>query len=235
MSKAEVLAWLERRASKRFAAGLARYGIVTKAKVLGISMGTLQGFAKKLGKDHALALALWKSTVYEAQMVAVYVDDPAAVTRAQMNAWAASFDNWATCDTACFALFDRSPLAWDRARQWASSPREFVKRAGFALMASLALHDKAAPDSKFTPFLPRIEQGARDDRNFVKKGVSWALRGIGRRSPALHRRALATAKRLAASDEPAARWVGKDAFRELSGPGVKAALAKRAKSRAKRS
>jgi 3-methyladenine DNA glycosylase AlkD len=144
-----------------------------------------------------------------------------------MNAWAADFDNWAICDTVCFHLFDRTPLAWEKAPMWSRSPREFVKRAGFALMASLAGHDKATPDARFLELLPLIEKGAGDDRNFVKKGVSWALRRIGRRSPRLHEAALAAARRLAASAEAACRWVGRDAARELGGPKVRAPFARR--------
>jgi 3-methyladenine DNA glycosylase AlkD len=144
-----------------------------------------------------------------------------------MNAWAAGFENWADCDTVCFKLFDRTPLAWEKAPQWAKSPRELVKRGGFVLMACLALHDKTAPDRKFLSFLPLIERGARDERNLVKKGVSWALRAIGQRNVALNAAALATAKRLAQSQEAAPRWVGKDALRELASPKVRARLARR--------
>ena len=146
-----------------------------------------------------------------------------------MNAWAAGFENWADCDTVCFKLFDRTPLAWEKAPQWARSPREFVKRGGFALMACLALHDKAAPDARFLAFLPLIETGARDDRNFVKKGVSWALRALGTRNVRLNAAALAVARRLALSDEAACRWVGKDAIPELAGPKVRARLARKAR------
>jgi 3-methyladenine DNA glycosylase AlkD len=158
---------------------------------------------------------LWASGCYEARLLAAFVDDPALVTRRQMNAWAADFDNWATCDHSCFHLFDRTPLGWEKALAWAESPREFVKRAGFALMASLALHDKAAEDDRFLAFLPAIKRGATDGRNFVKKGVSWALRSIGRR-PGLRAAAVEVARRLAASADPAARWVGKDALRDLT-------------------
>jgi 3-methyladenine DNA glycosylase AlkD len=146
-----------------------------------------------------------------------------------MNAWAGSFENWGDCDTVCFFLFDRTPLAWEKARLWATSPREFVKRAGFVLMACLALHDKAAPDRRFLPFLPVIEKGARDQRNFVKKGVSWALRAIGRRSLPLNAAALALARRLAQSEEAACRWVGQDAGRDLASPKVRSRLARRAR------
>jgi len=223
----EVLTWLERHGSRRVAAGMARYGIETEDRVVGVSVGDLKSLAKKLGKDHALAAALWKSDVYEARMLATFVDDPSLVTLRQMNAWAADFDNWAVCDTACFHLFDRTPLAWDKAKAWSSSPREFVKRAGFALMACLAAHDKAAADGRFLAFLPLIAKGARDERNFVRKGVSWALRAIGRRNRKLHAAALELAERLAASED--GRWVGKDAARELASPKVRAQLARRAR------
>jgi 3-methyladenine DNA glycosylase AlkD len=215
MDKDDVLAWLKQHGSKRVADGMARYGITTADRVAGVSVGDLQKLAKQIGKDHDLAAGLWASGWYEARLLAAFVDDPALVTRRQMDAWAAAFDNWATCDHACFHLFDRTPLAWEAAPRWAKSPREFVRRAGFALMACLALHDKAAADDRFLAFLPAIERGAADGRNFVKKAVSWALRSVGRR-PGLRTAAIDVAKRLAASADPAARWVGKDALRDLS-------------------
>jgi len=211
----EVLAWLERRGTQRTIKGMARYGIIAK-RAFGVPVGTLQSFKKKLGKDHALSAALWRSGWFEARLLAAFVGDPARVTPGQMNAWAAGFENWADCDTVCFHLFDRTPFAWRKAREWSKSPREFVKRGGFVLMACLALHDKATPDKRFLPFLPMIEKGARDERNFVKKGVNWALRSIGRRSAGLKKAASAVARRLARSEEAAPRWVGKDALRELA-------------------
>lgn len=216
MKVGEVLTWLKRHGSKRNVAGMARYGITSTGPVVGVSVGTLRTFAKRIGNDHALAADLWKAGWYESRMLAAFVDEPSRVTRRQMNAWAADFDNWAICDTACFHLFDKTPLAWERVRQWSTSPREFQKRAAFALMASLALHDKTTQDARFRPWLPLIECGAADDRNFVKKGVSWALRGVGKRSRSLNKAAVVVAKRLARSDEPASRWVGKDALRELT-------------------
>jgi 3-methyladenine DNA glycosylase AlkD len=226
MDAREVLAWLERRGTRRNVQAMARYGIEAP-RAFGVPVGTLIGLAKRLGKDHALAGALWESGWYEARLLAPMVDDPALVTRRQMNAWAGDFDNWAVCDHACWHLFERTPLAWEKARQWAGSPREFVRRGGFALMAGLALHDKAAPDSRFLALLPLVEKGARDERNFVKKGVSWALRAIGRRNLALHGAALALAGRLAASGAASARWVGQDARRDLAKPKVRAQLARR--------
>jgi 3-methyladenine DNA glycosylase AlkD len=227
VDKNEVMQWLERRGTRRAVEGMARYGIVAE-RAFGVPMGTLLSLRKRLGQDHALSLALWESGWYEARLLAALVGDPERVTRRQMNAWAAGFENWADCDTVCFKLFDRTPLAWEKAPQWAKSPRELVKRGGFVLMACLALHDKTAPDRSFLAFLPLIEKGARDERNFVKKGVSWALRGIGRRNLALNAAALEVARRLALSEEAAPRWVGKDALRELTSSKVRGQLARRA-------
>ena len=219
----DVLAWLKQQGTRRNLDGMARYGIVAK-RAFGVPLGTLLALQKRLGTDHALATALWESGWYEARLLAAQVGDPQRVTARQMNAWAASFENWADCDTVCFKLWDRTPLAWEKTRQWARSPREFVKRAAFAPMASLALHDKAAPDKRILAFLPLIEKGACDERNFVKKGVSWALRAIGRRNVALNAAAKALAKRLALSKEAAPRWVGKDALRQLASPKARARL-----------
>ena len=228
MDTKEVLAWLERQGTQRTVKEMARYGIEAE-RAFGVPMGTLLSLRKRLGKDHALATALWESGWYEARLLAALVGDPQRVTRRQMNAWAAGFENWADCDTVCFHLFDRTPFAWEKARRWSTSPRELVKRGGFVLMACLALHDKAAPDRSFRAFLPLIEKGAHDERNFVKKGVSWALRAIGRRNLALNAAALEVAKRLALSEEAACRWVGKDALRELVSPKVRSQLARRAR------
>jgi 3-methyladenine DNA glycosylase AlkD len=223
-----VLAWLARKGTRRNVQGMARYGIVAR-RVFGVPMHQLMSLKKRLGTDHALSLALWETGWYEARLLAALIGDPARVTRRQMNAWAGDFENWADCDTVCFHLFDRAPFAWPQARQWARSPREFVKRAGFALMASLALHDKVAPDARFVVFLPLIERGATDERNFVKKGVSWALRSIGQRSATLHRAALTVARRLARSADPPSRWVGTDAVRDLTRPTVLARVARRSR------
>ena len=226
MDRNDVLAWLRKQGTRRPLDGMARYGIVAR-RAFGVSMGTLLEMKKRVGTDHDLAIALWDSGWYEARLLAALVGDPERVTRRQMNVWAASFENWADCDTVCFQLWDRTPFAWEKARQWSASPREFVKRAGFVLIACLALHDKAAPDKRFLPFLPLIEKGARDERNFVKKGVNWALRGIGRRSVALNAAAVAVAKRLARSPDAAPRWVGKDALRELTSPKVRSRVTRR--------
>jgi 3-methyladenine DNA glycosylase AlkD len=214
---ATALAALARHASAKFRDDMVkRYGIVTRDKTLGVSMAHIQKQAKALGRDHALAGALWKTRVYEGRMLAIYVEEPERVTPAQMDAWARAFDNWAIVDTACFKLFDQTPYAWAKARAWAVRPEEFVKRAGFALIACLALHTKGGPDAPFLEALKLIERGAADERNFVKKGVSWALRAIGgKKSPVLKAAALKVAERLAAASDAGARWVGKDALRAL--------------------
>lgn len=218
-----MLLWLKRKGTQRNVQGMARYGIKAK-RAFGVPMRTLLSLKRQLGRDQALSLALWKSGWYEARLLAALVGDPHRVTRRQMEAWAAGFENWGDCDTVCFHLFDRTPFAWQKARQWARSPREFVKRGGYVLMACLALHDKTAPDRRFLVLLPLIEKGARDERNFVAKGVNWALRAIGRRSVGLHAAALTLAGRLARSADAAPRWVGKDALRELTSPKVRARL-----------
>lgn len=230
----EILAWLERHGTKRNRDGMARYGIRAE-KAFGVSVATIQQLAKRVGRNHGLALRLWKTDWYEARMLAAFIDEPAKVTRAQMDSWARDFDNWAICDTLCFHLFDRTPHAWAKVAQWSRRRDEFVKRAAFALLAGLALHDKQAADDQFVRSLELIERAASDERNFVKKGVSWALRVLGRRNEALNRAAVKTARKLAAAPEPAARWVGKGALRELTSPAVRQKLAARGPRREPRS
>ena len=211
----ELLAWLDRRGSKRNRDGMARYAIVSK-KVFGVSVVTLRHKAKQIGRDHALALALWKTGWHEARMLGALVDDPARVTPAQMDRWCRDFDNWAICDTVCGNLFDRTPHVWDRIRAWSMREREFEKRAAFALLVGIAVHDKRAPDAPFMGSLRLTQRAARDERNFVKKAVSWALRTVGRRSPPLRRPAVQLARSLATSTHASERWVGKDALKELT-------------------
>jgi 3-methyladenine DNA glycosylase AlkD len=220
------LAALERASTKKDRDNLARFGIHAQ-NAYGVSMKNIQLLAKKLGRDHDLAEALWQSGVYEARMLSAFVDDPARVTSAQMDRWCRDFDNWGICDTLCFKLFDQAPTAWAMVSKWATRKDEFQKRAAFALLASLAGHDKAAADAKFLAGLELIERAATDERNFVRKGVNWALRSVGRRNEALHKAAVAVSKRLAGSSEPAPRWVGKDALRELTSPIVLRRLAAR--------
>jgi 3-methyladenine DNA glycosylase AlkD len=193
---------------------MARFGI-RPAHPLGISVTTLRRIARGLGRDHSLALSLWESGLHEARLLATMIDEPSLVTRAQMDRWARSFDSWDLCDQACMNLFDRTPFAWVMALRWSTRRAEFVKRAGFALMASLAVHDKEAADSAFEPFFVAIEREAGDDRNFVRKAVSWALRQIGKRNPELRRRAVEVAERVRSQGSRSARWIASDALREL--------------------
>lgn len=222
----DVIAQLRKRGSKKVKDGMARYAIPSD-RAFGIPVGELRKLAKTLGKSHRLAEQLWRSGHYEARMLATMVDDIAQVTPKQMDAWCKDFDSWAICDTACFGFFDRSPHAFAKVTMWAKRRPELEKRAAFALLASLALHDKTADSKAFLALLPLIEPAAADDRNFVKKAVSWALRSVGRRNLELNRASMAIAERLARSADAPARWVGKDALRELSSPAVQKRLAAR--------
>lgn len=221
----EALAYLRRRGTRRNVEGMARYGIRAK-KVFGVSMAAMRDLAKKFGRSHALAQELWKTEWYEARILASFVDEPEKVTASQMDRWCRDFDNWAVCDTVCFHLFDKTPHAFGKIAKWSQSDEEFVKRAAFALLASLALHDKESGDEPFALCLRLVEGAATDDRNFVKKGVSWGLRGVGRRSPALHEAAVALAKRLSSSTSATARWIGKDALKDITRPAVIRRLAR---------
>ena len=221
---ADLIAELEANATGNAEASMKRFGIVTADRALGMSIDTIRAIAKPHRKQHGLALELWDTDLYEAKFLAVFVDDPAQVTPGQMDRWRATFDNWATCDTACFDLFDRTPHAFDAIDRWAPLEGEFDRRASFALLASVALHTKKSPDQPFIDRLALIEAYAFDPRNFVKMGVNWALRGFGNRSADCHRAALAMAEKLAASSDRTARWNGKDAVRALNRPGLRAKL-----------
>ena len=223
----KALTWLRRHSTKRTLDGMARYAIPSE-KAFGVSMADMKLLAKRLGRNHQLAAALWDTGWYEARMLATLIDEPARVTPAQMDRWCRDFDNWAICDTACFALFDRTPHAWDKVAQWSGKRDEFGKRAAFALLWGLTVHDKKAGDEAFLQSLLLIERAAADDRGFVKKAVNMALRATGKRNSALNTAAIATARRLADSSEPSARWVGKDALRELGSASVIRRLAARA-------
>jgi 3-methyladenine DNA glycosylase AlkD len=201
---------LESKSTQRDRENLARFAI-SASKFFGVSIANIKVLAKDLGRDHELAAALWDTGWYEARKLASLVDEPARVTAAQMDRWCRDLDNWAICDTACFALFDRTPHAWRKVAQWSRRRDEFGKRAAFALLWGLTVHDKRADDEPFLQALLLVERAASDERNFVKKAVNMALRAIGKRSPALNAAAVVVARRLATSPESAGRWVGKDA------------------------
>jgi 3-methyladenine DNA glycosylase AlkD len=207
-------------------AGMARFGIATE-QVLGIPLPALRNLAKQYRRNHPLALALWDTGIHEARILAALVDDPSQVTEEQMEAWVRDFNSWDLCDQCCGNLFDKTPLAYDKAIEWSHREEEFVKRAGFALMAWLAVHDKNADDDRFRAFFPHLEQGAADERNFVKKAVNWALRQIGKRNRTLNREAVNTARRIQQQDTRSARWIAAHTFRELTSPKVQERLHRR--------
>jgi 3-methyladenine DNA glycosylase AlkD len=193
---------------------MSRFGIDTRS-ALGVTVTELRGLARRIGRDHVLAAALWESGVHEARILASMVDDPSNVTEAQMETWISDVSSWDLCDQLCGNLFERTPFAFDKAHAWSRREEEFVKRAGFALMAYSAVHRKDLPDAQFEVFLPAIRAQATDDRNYVKKAVSWALRQIGKRSRGLNRKAIATARQIERLDSRAARWIASDVRREL--------------------
>jgi 3-methyladenine DNA glycosylase AlkD len=223
-SAPSVIRSLKKQANRRNVEGMARFGI-SSANTLGVSMPVIRAMGKRIGRDHTLAAELWKSGIHEARILAGLVDEPARVTSVQMDRWAKDFDSWDVCDQVCLNLFSQTRFAHTKAMQWSKDKQEFVKRAGFALMACLAVHDKDAGDAQFEKFLPAIQREAVDERNFVKKAVNWALRQIGKRNRRLNTKAIAVARKLQRSGSPAARWVGNDALRELTGEKVKRKMA----------
>ena len=206
--------------------GMKRFGIPT-AHALGISLPTLRRLTKEIGRDHALAEELWATGIHEALILATLVDNPKQVSERQMEAWVRDFDAWDLCDQCCSNLFDRSPHAYRKVVEWSSREEEFVKRAGFVLMAALSVHDKKADDRVFRKFFPIITREALDDRPYVRKAVNWALRQIGKRNPALNREAIRVAGEIRAIDSRAARWIASDALRELTGEKVQRRLEKK--------
>ena len=221
----EVLDMLRQKARPDQLEGMARFGMSPEGR-LGVSVPDMRAIAKRAGKSHELALALWDTGIAEARMVAAMIGEPSKLTEAQMDAWVVGFNSWDVCDQVCMNLFDKSPLAWKKVRDWAGRDEEFVKRAAFALIACLAWHDKKAADEQFIALLPVIKAGSTDNRNFVKKAVNWGLRHIGKRNANLNRAALETAREIAQMDSKAARWVAADAIRELESAAVQAKLRK---------
>jgi 3-methyladenine DNA glycosylase AlkD len=212
----EIISQLKALAVPANISGMARFGI-NPNNTLGVSMPNIRQVGMRK-KNHDLALALWDTGIHEARILASIIDQPAQLTSEQMDSWTADFDSWDVCDQVCGNLYSRSPLAVEKALFWAKSDQEFVKRAGFALMAYIAVHGKKVPDVVFIQFLGIIESSAEDGRNFVKKAVNWALRQIGKRGGELYQPALEVSKRLALSADKTARWIGTDAVKELLAP-----------------
>ncbi len=227
MNVEEIIGFLESNKSEVNREGMSRYGIKVD-RAFGISMVDLRSLAKKIGKDHQLALDLWETGFHEARIMATVIDIPAQVTVDQMERWVAQFDSWDICDQCCSNLFSRTPFAVTKAKQWALRDEEYVKRAGFVMMAALAVHDKKAPNELFLDLLRTIDSDAADDdRPFVKKAVNWALRQIGKRNVLLHEAAIGAAESVRSRGTKSARWIAADALRELRSEKTTAMVGKR--------
>ncbi|MFO7623022.1 MAG: DNA alkylation repair protein [Anaerolineales bacterium] len=220
----KILEQLKSQANPANVEGMARYGI-NPDNTLGVSMPVLRAIARQIRKNHPLALELWDSGIHEARILAALIADPKQVDEELIERWVHDFDSWDVCDQVCSNLFDKTPFAYHKAVEWAGRQPEYVKRAGFVLMAALAVHDKKAPDQAFEAFFPIILREAVDERNFVKKAVNWALRGIGKRNRALNIQAIDFAQHIAQLDSRVARWIASDALRELTSSKIQAKLA----------
>lgn len=214
MDKEEVLRWLKSQANPENVKGMARFGI-NPQNTLGVSIPFLRKLAKEIGKNHQLAQELWNSQIHEARILAGFIDDPKLVTSKQMDSWVSDFDSWDICDQVVSNLFDKTPFAFEKINVWCNKKEEFVRRAGFVMMAVLAVHDKVSTDEKFKGFFPLIKKYSTDERNFVKKAVNWALRQIGKRNKKLLRYALDCAKEIRQMESKSAKWIAADAIREL--------------------
>ncbi|MBL8152850.1 MAG: DNA alkylation repair protein [Anaerolineae bacterium] len=213
---AVILRELEAQGKPANVEGMARFGIRPGTTVYGIPIPTLRQMARRIGRDHGLAKALWNSGVHEARLIAAFIAEPKRLTEAEADEWVEGIDSWDVCDQSCSSFLWKTPFAYAKAVEWSGREEEFVRRAGFVMMAALAVHDKKAPDERFEPLLEVITRGADDERNFVKKAVNWALRQIGKRSHHLNGLAVQTAERIQQMDSKAARWVAADALRELT-------------------
>lgn len=229
-SLSDALALLQRDARPAELAGMARFGIDGAGR-LGLSMPAMRRIARTLGQDHRLALALWHTGIADAQIVAGLVADPAQLTARQMDLWAADFQSWDVCDQVCANAFLASSHAWRKVQAWSQRKPEFVRRAAFSLLATLAVHDRLSDDARFVAAMALIEAAADDERNYVRKAVNWALRGIGKRNAALNVAAMAVAGRLAQRDSRAARWIASDALRELGSEAVQIRLQRKINQR----
>jgi len=214
MTEKEVIAQLKKHSNPKDKEGMAKFGINPKY-ALGVRVPIMRNLAKKIGKNHKLAKDLWKTKIHEARILASMIDDPRMVDGKQMDNWVREFNSWDLCDQCCSNLFNKLPISWKKVGEWADRKEEFVRRAGFALIAYLACHDKKAKDEDFINFFPIIKKYSTDNRNFVKKAVNWALRQIGKRNSHLRNKAINFAKEIQKIDSKSAKWIAKDAIREL--------------------
>ncbi len=215
----DVLQKLEKMSNPKAVESMARYGITPK-RAYGISIPDLRKLAREIGKNHLLAQELWDIDTRETRILATMISEPEKVTEEQMENWVKDFDYWEICDQCCANLFTKTRFAYRKAVEWSSRDEEFVKRAGFVLMARLALADKKASDEIFEEFLLIIKREATDERHYVKKAVNWALRQIGKRNIYLNKKAIEVAKEIGRMDSKSARWIASDALRELTGEAV---------------
>ena len=225
MQYEEIIKKLKSLADPEAVKGMARFGISPK-NTYGVSIPNLRKMAKEIGISHDLARQIWDSDIHEARMLASMIGNPKMVTEEQMESWVKDFDSWDVCDQCCSNLFDKTKFAYKKAVEWSSREEEFVKRAGFVLMATLAVHDKKAKDEDFLKFFPLIKRESTDNRNFVKKAVNWALRQIGKRNLNLNKMAIRTAKEIKTIESKAAKWIASDALRELESESVQKRLRK---------
>jgi len=219
----DVLDKLQSKAKPEQLQGMAKYGIAVEQR-LGVSVPDMRKLAKEIGREHKLALGLWKTGIAEARIVAGMVGDPDELTEEQMEDWVKDINSWDVCDQVCMNLFEKNQLAWKKIVDWSEREEEFVKRTAFSLIACLAWHDKKASDEKFIELFPVIIREATDERNFVKKAVNWALRNIGKRNLNLNEAAINTAKEITRLDSKAARWIAADAIRELESDAIQSRL-----------
>ena len=227
MQAEEVISHLKTLTNPENVRGMARFGINPR-NTLGIPLSTLRPLGREIGKDHDLSQQLWESGIHEARILASIIGKPAQVTEEQMETWVEDLDSWDVCDQVCMNLWGKSPYAYQKAHEWSTREEEFVKRAAFALMVAVAIHDKKASDERLEEFLPIIKAQAPDDRNFVRKAVNWALRQIGKRNLSLNGKAIATARQILDSGVRPARWVATDALRELTSEKIQSRLRARA-------
>jgi 3-methyladenine DNA glycosylase AlkD len=226
MNHNEIIKQLKEMGDPKNVEGMARYGINPRNN-FGVSIYKLRPLAKEIGKNHELAIKLWDSDIHDARLLACFIDEPKKVTGEQMDSWAKDFDSWDICDQACTSLFDMTSFAWNKVFEWAEREEEFVKRSAFSLIAGLSVHDKKACDAEFEQFLPLIKKHSKDERNYVKKAVNWALRNIGKRNHKLNKKAIKTARDIQKIDSKTARWIANDAMRELTSEKVKNRLDKK--------
>jgi len=225
MKSEEMLNRLKELSDSRIIEGMKKAGI-NSVKIFGISTPKLRKIAREIGKSHELALELWESGIHEARIIAALIDEPSKVTEEQMENWAEDFDSWGICDGACAALFIRTSFAFDKAIEWSARAEEFVKRAGFVLMACLAMHGRRADDDLYEKFFPIIEKESIDNRKYVNRAVNWALRQIGKRNLRLNKLAIKTAEKIYKLNSKSAKWIASDALRELNSGTVKRRLSR---------